>query len=163
MRTRRGGQQVGCGTRSLLYHFIGAQQVTSRYRNHLRLRGLEIDDHRKTRRQNDRQLRWLGSLENPRCVNAELTKSVGQARSVAHETTGGCEFSSRKHRWDRMILCKRNEALDHAIEDGIGFDDDRLGTLLYELCEGRPPVCFGRCATDNEILPNLGRRALHFP
>src|SRR6516225_527362 len=58
---------------------------------------LEIDDELKLRRLHDRQIGGLFAPENAAHIDAALAVTVVEARSVAHQTTGGDELALEMH------------------------------------------------------------------
>jgi hypothetical protein len=84
-----------------------------------RLCGLQVDDQLELARLHDWQVGRLVALENPRSVVADLTISVSEVGSVAHQPPGQDIFPQFIHRRDAVMGRERNELLPSAIEKRI--------------------------------------------
>src|SRR6516165_11853012 len=76
------------------------------------LGGLEVDDKLKLGRLQDRQVGGLSAIENFAGIDASLTKTVCDVRSVAHQPAGYDEITDRIRR--RNTLARRQAGNLHA-------------------------------------------------
>src|SRR5262249_58807593 len=98
--------------------------------------GLGIDDQLELGRLHNRQICWLGALEDSTGVDAELTKRVRQARTVTHQAAG---FRILAHGIDggyRMARCQRGQLEPPAEEERVGGDQERVDSVADKRCEG---------------------------
>src|SRR5438067_8001505 len=69
-------------------------------------------------------------LENPRSIDADLTISVGKACSITHEATGRDVLAQFIDRWNRVVVCKRDELLAPSVEKGVAPNQQPLHLYL---------------------------------
>src|SRR5207244_6984734 len=72
----------------LFNHLVGARKQRWRHLDAERLGGFGVDHQLELARLLDRQIRWLGALEDATGIDAELTIRVREAGSVAHQPAG---------------------------------------------------------------------------
>ena len=89
-------------SRSLLDHLVGAHQERLRHGELQRLRGFEVDDQLESCRLLDREIGWLGTLEDLAGVNADQAKGSCEAWSIADQAAGSGEFAPRTDRRNGM-------------------------------------------------------------
>src|SRR5258707_11995671 len=70
----------------LFDHLVGASEQRRRHGEAKYPGGLGVDDQFELTRLHNRQFRRPGALENATCIDADLTISICQARTVAHQT-----------------------------------------------------------------------------
>src|SRR5207244_951979 len=104
------------------------------------------------------QVGWLGALKNLPGVDAELTIGLGQAASVAHETTSCGKFASRVDHGDGVAPRQRDKLLDDAVEEGVGLDRERSGAPPGQVCERGFTIALGGGIQDNDSLLERLRR-----
>src|SRR5271169_242656 len=81
---------VSCQKRkwlTLFDHLIGNRKHARRNQEAERLSGLEIDDQLEPGRSGDREVGGLLTLEDAANIYADLVMGIGNARSVANQTT----------------------------------------------------------------------------
>src|SRR5262249_7841455 len=83
------------------------------------LGGFEVDDKLELARLHDRKVGRLVALENARSVVADLTISVSEVGSVAHQAPGKDIFPQFIHRRDAVMGRKRDELLPSTVEKRI--------------------------------------------
>src|SRR6476646_9988127 len=89
-----------------LDHFVGRCKQVRRYCEVEILGGLHVYDKIEFGRLQDRQFRDLCTLENSPAVNANLMVHPSDSRAVAHQSTGGYEFSVKIDHGDGMLGCQ---------------------------------------------------------
>ena len=136
---------------SLFDHLVGACKQRRRYCEAERLGGLQIKNEVERGRLYDRQIRRLGTFENPASIDADLMIRIRKAGSVAHQTPGYGELPKLINRWHRMARCQRDELVAPAEEERIGSDEKRAGPLLDEGCERRVEVAFAAGLQDMQL------------
>src|ERR1700738_5060984 len=104
-----------------------------------RLRGLEVDYQLECRRLLDRQIGRIGARENAADIGPGLANGSREARSVADQPAGLCEFTPIVHRRNGMTCCQRHELLAPAVEAG----HNRSGMQLDEGWESSVDLAFG--------------------
>src|SRR5262249_55618188 len=98
---------------------------------------LPIDDEFEFGRLQDRQVSWLCTLENLTGVESDLTKTVSDVRSVAHQSAHFDNVTSRIS--CRNPVARRQDGkLDAAArKECVAGDDEGVGAVPYEGVEGR--------------------------
>src|SRR5262249_49201520 len=109
----------------LFDHLVGEREQLRWYFQAERFGGLEIDDQLDLGGLQDRQVRRPLALENPTCVETDLTVLLFQAEAVAHKSTGGGELAVWVQRGNGMACGKCNKLLDPAVEKKLISDDER--------------------------------------
>src|SRR6516165_10756249 len=101
------------------------------------LGGLEVDDKLKLGRLQDRQVGGLSAIENFAGIDASLTKTVRDVRSVAHQPAGYDEITDRIRR--RNTLARRQARNLHAAagKECVGCDEEGIGALASKAGKGR--------------------------
>src|SRR5215471_8337841 len=85
-----------------LDHLVGAGEQSRRHVVAERLSGFGVDHQLELARLLDRQIRWLGALEDATGIDAELTIRVREAGSVAHQPAGFWKVALWIDRGDRV-------------------------------------------------------------
>ena len=87
---------------ALFDHLVGAREHSGRNGEAQRLRGFEVDDQLESCRLLDREIGWLGTLEDLAGVNADQAKGSCEAWSIADQVAGSGEFAPRTDRRNGM-------------------------------------------------------------
>src|SRR5436305_5557630 len=125
-----------------LDHLVGPLQRRLRHRETERPGGLQIDHKLERCRLLDRQIGWLGSLEDLSGINADLAIGSRAGRSIADQAASGGEFTPLIDRRNVMACCKRHELVTPAAEELIGADEQRAGLQWDEGCKSGVDLAF---------------------
>ena len=101
-----------------------------------------------------RQVGRLRALEDAAGVDADLTKRIRQAGSVAHQPAGFGIFARRICRGDRVARRQVGQLHTPADEKGVGADEERVGPLARKRCEGRIDLAAGAGVEDLDLQPH---------
>ena len=146
--------------RLLFDDLVGAGENRWRDRQPERLRGLEINDQLEVRWLQNRQIGWLGPLQNPSGVNAGLAiESVGVG-AIADQAACCNEYRVPIDRRNSVSLCQRHELGAAAGLERIGGDEKRAGLQLLEGGKGGVNLGFGRGLHDSELYTLRARSSL---
>ena len=118
-----------------------------------RLGGLEIDDQLEGRWLLDRQIGWLGALQDPSGVNAGLVSDGYVVNSIANQAADRDEWRMRIYCRNGMALCQRDDLLASARDEPIGVDDEPAYMQLDERREGCVDFGFGARLQDRKLHP----------
>src|SRR6516164_306098 len=130
-------QQVTCADARLFDYLIGARE---QHRGHVEAEhpgGPGVDDQLELVRLHDRQVRRLGTLEDAAGIDANLTESILDVGSVTHQPTGFGILTHRIYRGNRVARRQLGQLDTSADEKGTGGDEEDVGPLVYNVCEGR--------------------------
>src|SRR5437773_9373379 len=94
---------------SLFDHLVGPREQRRRYVEAECLCSLKIDDKLELRRLHDRKIGGLSALENVAGIYANVTKTVGDICSVAHQRAGFDQFAPGDSHGDAFACCERGE------------------------------------------------------
>src|SRR5215471_21874079 len=131
MRSRQSWQRT-CALS--LDHLVGAGEKRGRNVEVDYPRGLSIDDKLKLGRLHYRHVYRLGALEDATRINADLTKSIRQTRSVAYQPADFNALAHSIYRGYRVACCQLRQLDTTASEKRAGVDEEGTGSLP---CEGR--------------------------
>src|SRR5262249_52120435 len=98
---------------------------------------LGIDNQLELARLYDRQVRRLRALENATGICADLTKRIRQAASVAHQPAGYDIVTHRICRGDCVARRQVDQLDPSADEKRVGANEECVGPLAHQTCEGR--------------------------
>src|SRR5262249_47986515 len=85
----------------------------------------------------DRQLRRLGTLENTSGIDADLTESILDVGSVAHQPTGFGIVAQRICRGEPVERRQLGQLDTPARKKRIAGDKEGIGPFACKGCEGR--------------------------
>jgi hypothetical protein len=102
--------------------------------------GHEVDHQVELARLCDRQVRRLGAPEDAAGIDADLPKRIRNVDSVAHQSSDFGKVSHRICCGNRMARREVNQLDTPAGEKGVLADEQGVGSLAHENCEG----CFDR-------------------
>src|SRR5215831_15547686 len=144
-----------------LDYFVRAAEERDRDCETERLGGLHVDDEFDFRRLLHRQVSRVLALEDAAGVDATETIRVPDTASVAHQTTGRCEFSKLEDRRYRVAERQRGELFGAAGEKGIRADRERAYAQLNQGSEDHVEVAFGAGMQDMGSQPERAGRRVH--
>src|SRR3984893_12887435 len=99
--------------------------------------GLGIDDQLELGRLHDRQLGRLRPLQDAAGIDADLTPSIRDVASVAHQPAGFSHKAICICRGDRVARRQIDQLDKSAVEKAVATDEKRIGPLAPKGCEGR--------------------------
>src|SRR5262244_445623 len=120
-----------------LDHLIGAGKQRRRHFEAEHPCGLGIDDQLELGRLHDRQFRWLGTLEDAAAIDACLTISVGNARSVAHQTASFSNLTVTRCHWNRVARRQGRKLHPPTGEKRVEVDEEGIEPLAHKRRESR--------------------------
>ena len=88
---------------------------------------LGIDDKLELGRLHDRQVRWLGALEDAASVDADLTIGIPQARSVAHQPASFGILAQTRRRGDPVERRQKGQLDASGGERRADADEESVG------------------------------------
>src|SRR5262249_5116867 len=124
-------QQTMCATR-LLDHLVGVLQKRLRDSEAERFRRLEVDDQLELRRELDRQIAWLGALEDAIDIPRRAPVGVGQTNAVRKKAATAREHTVRIDRRQAMQRRQRDDEIAMGYADGARHNDQ--GALRTREC-----------------------------
>jgi hypothetical protein len=85
--------KVRCSKSALFDHLVRKCKKLWRNIEPKRFRGIQIDHQFDFDRLQHRQIRWLGTSENPSRIRSGLPPRIGKIRTITHEAPGGDEIT----------------------------------------------------------------------
>src|SRR5262249_50064511 len=125
------------------------------------LGGVEIDHELEFGRLHDRQVRRLRALDDAANIDTSQAISLGDACSVAHQTTGFGKVTQGIDRRDPVVSRQRSELNATVVEQRAGTYQQRINRLLGKLRKGRINVTAGGSFEDFDLLPDGQGRSLN--
>ena len=101
----------------------------------------------------DRQIGWLGALQNLSGVNANQAKGSYEVQSIADQAASFDELARLVDRRNAAGCRQRRELLAPVGKEWVAADDERAGMQLDEGCEGGVDLAFGAGGQDMELYP----------
>src|SRR5262249_872222 len=127
----------------LFDHLVGAGEERWRHIETERPGRLQIDDELKLSRLQDRKVGRLRALQDLSSVGADLTKTINDVGSVAHQPAGFNNLASPINRGN-PVARRQNSKLDApAVEGKVAADKERVGTVANERGEGSLDLATG--------------------
>ena len=111
---------------------VGSQQKLFWNYKAYGLCGLEIDHQLELSGLNDRQVGGLGAFENAAGINADLTISIGEARTVTHQAAILREVRKRVDASYPVAYGQGRNLVASVDEEPIGTDHDNIDVLLVD-------------------------------
>jgi hypothetical protein len=121
----------------LFDHFVGAGQKRKRHRESEYPCGLGVDNKLELARLHDRHVCWLRALDDVTGIDADLTISIRQTRSVAHQTADFNKLAHPVYRGDRVARCQMGQLDTPASEKRAAADEKGIGLLAHKSRECR--------------------------
>src|SRR5262249_23831053 len=85
------------------------------------------DNELELARLHDRQVRWLGTLEDAARIDTGLTIGVGNVGAIAHQPADFGKFSARVDRGGPGGRCVIKGLHTAAVEEAVVYDGDGIG------------------------------------
>ena len=147
----------------LLDHVIGECEQCGWHFDAERHRRLQVDNELKLGRLHDRQVGRLGALEDTAGINADLTKRVCEAGSVAHQPASFHVLTLRISRGN--LVARRQGGKLHAlgVEECVARDEEGIGALARKGGKGRIYLPARAGINDLDLQPVDAGSFLHAP
>src|SRR5215813_5476583 len=110
----------------LLDHLIRPRQQRWRDGQAEGLGGLEVDDELELRGLLDRQVRWLGSLEDPIDVGGYTSVDLSVVGAIAHKSPGLNEVSELVECRQAMARSQGEQEIPMSIEEGTWIHQNSI-------------------------------------
>src|SRR5215475_8868664 len=91
--------------------------------------GREIDRQLELGRLRDREVRWLRTVEDAPGIDANRMVRIGEARAVAHQSSGGHGIAKMENGGNPVTAGERRDLLALPEQEWIRVDDD-AGDLI---------------------------------
>src|SRR4051812_40243749 len=148
---------------SSLDYLVGEGEQRRRHGETKHPRGSGVDNQLEFGGLHDRQVRWLLALEDAARIDAHLTISILQVRSVAHQTAGFSNSTRPKYR--RASVASRQDCqLDTAAaKKRASADEQSIWPLVQKDCEGRIDLAAGAGVDHLDVQPHRASSCLDVP
>src|SRR5262245_47464840 len=100
-------------------------------------RRFDVDYDREFCRLQHRQFSRLGPLKDAACIDADLTKSIPEVGSVAHQPTGCHLITLGISRRNPVMRCQGGKLYGAADKKCVAADEERIGALAGKCSKGR--------------------------
>jgi hypothetical protein len=122
---------------SLLDHLVGEGEQIWRHLDAERPSGLQVDDELEPGRLHDRQVGGLGAPEDFAGIDADLTNTVRDVGSVAHQPAGCDMFTIRINRRNPVARRQGGKLQTAVAEESVASDEEGIGALARKGGKGR--------------------------